>query len=277
MKRTIILITALLFASALPAPSQETDQTALLLQRVASQLGGKTEVAVGTLPAGMPNVPLPDATIIGGVRRTVGSSSNPLYIYDVFYQAGPETLKAYAAALSTGGWTFQPQIGGGFVSSGTPTSRMFCKTGASLLIVHQGASPEDLRVTVDYRSEDSDLMCRRSQPEFGVGPMQTSVPSLYAPQGVTMDTSGLSSSGDAGESSARISKGSSAGALLDNFASQMTAAGWKAGGKLTGKGLASQTFTKLDNPKYCLQSVILVSAMAGQPGNFVAILDVEHL
>jgi hypothetical protein len=277
MKRTIVLAAALLVASATPALAQTTDKTALLLQRVVSQFGGRVQVAVGKLPTGIPNVPLPDATIIGGIRRTYGTSSNPLYTYDVFYEAAPETFQAYAAALATAGWTFQPQFGGGFAPSTTPIMRTFCKTGAPLVLIRKGASAGDLNVSVSTHIDQSDATCQRSQPNAFVDPMQTSVPNLYAPQGVTMDVNGFNFSGDVGQTSARLSNGSSAEALLDNFASQMTAAGWLAGSKLSGKDLASQAFTKPNNPKYRLQSVILVSAIDGQPGNFVAILDVEHL
>ena len=70
MKRTIVLLVALLLASALPASPQATDNATLLLQRVTNQYGpGKGQVFIGKLPTDMPNVPLPGVSVLGSIHR----------------------------------------------------------------------------------------------------------------------------------------------------------------------------------------------------------------
>ncbi|HTU69171.1 MAG TPA: hypothetical protein VMF11_02530 [Candidatus Baltobacteraceae bacterium] len=274
MKRTVISLAALLAAYAIPVFAQTPDNETLLLHRLAAIGGGTAAVYVGTLPADMPKVPLPSATIVGSVHQSLES---PVTVdtYNLYYNAGAGTLKAYGAALIAAGWKEQPfpTNAGGFVSSTGPQTAIYCKANAPLITAQTGAAdPQDLRVSISEQGTTGDLICGRNPLMALVSSaLRSPLPKLQAPVGVRMSVSQIGF--PSGQSAAYIHNGSSAGALLDGFANQMTAAGWQAGTKSSGTSLASQTFQKVDAKNTPWRCVISVVAIDGKPGEFVAFIS----
>ncbi len=286
MKRTIVLVAALLLASALPTPAQTTDNTMLLLQRVAAQnSGGQVEVFVGKLPTDMPKTLLPDASLIGSLHRIAQrQNSHAVDSYDLFYDAPPQVVSTYQSALTAAGWTNRqmPMMNsGGFVPSKGPDFAFYCKANAPLITIRTDAQRGDLLVSVVPPSESADVVC--GGPE-ATGRMiasamqsatQSALPPLHAPSGTSMTIGqpGIQT----GPSGAYISGASSAQSLLDNFAAQMRAAGWQAGATSTGATLVSQTFHFVDTAKTAWQCVITVYAVDGRPGDYIAFIDATNL
>jgi hypothetical protein len=271
MKRTFVLLAALLFASATPALSQTPDNTLLLLQRVASQNGGKANVLVGKLPADVPTVPLPSATLLGSIGRTMERSSDDDATFDIFYDASAATTKSHEAALSSAGWTGQSLGGGGFAPSNGAGFTAYCKTNAPFITIWTGENPNELRVSVSAPREGDDALCNREAR------MPSPLPELRAPPGATMSLVGGNYSFDRGRSTARIHNGSSADALLGNFAAQMVDAGWHADQRATAGGIASQSFSKRDDTKARWQCVIVIDALDTKSGDFLAFIDAERV
>jgi hypothetical protein len=277
MKRTIIFAATLVFASVIPALSQTTDSDKLL-QRLAAQSGGTAQVFVGKLPQDVPKVPLPDAALVGSVHQSLES---PITVdsYNLFYDATPDTLKAYGAALVAAGWKQQPLMpggGGGFVSSTGPTTAVYCKAEGPMITARIGEDPQDLLVTISPHGATSDILCGRNSITALVGAMmKTSLPPLHAPQGVRMSVTQIGMPNN--QSAAYIHNGTSASDLLNGFASQLVAAGWHAGSISSGPSIASQTFTKADDKKALWQCLISVSAVDGKPGEFVAFITAADL
>ncbi len=288
MKRTFVLLVALLVAAALPASGQTPDKTTLLLQRLVMQYGGgQAEVFVGKLPADMPKVPLPDVTVLGSIHRKIDTAGegDTTDSYEVLYDATADAMNAYRAALSAAGWANKhtPFDGGagGFVPSRGPSSSVYCKASAPMISIWTGADPTDITVTVAQTAKMADLVCGgpEAMAKLMTAQMQrvmaAALPELHAPAGTTMR---LGRSGiQTGQSGAYISGASSAQKLLDNFSAQMRAAGWQPGASSTDTALASQTFHFVDTNKTPWQCVITVYAVDGKPGDFIGFIDATNL
>jgi hypothetical protein len=275
MKRIFVLLAALLFASALPASPQTPDKTTLLLWRLAARGQTTGDVLVGKLPADLPNVPLPDADLIGSVQRKLDSSAT--YSYELYYDATSGALKTYLATLSSAGWkTSDTPLGrsGGFVSSSGPEFAIYCKPNAPSITTQRKPDTRDLTLSITPSADAASDMCggAAAMASMIVASMQPLLPDLQGPPEVTMtaSTSGIPQSG---RSSAYIHHGSSATALLENFATQMINAGWEGNAKTAGPAIASQAFSKTDDKKVQWQSVVSVHAVDGKPGDFVAFVD----
>jgi hypothetical protein len=279
MKRVfIVCATVAALLSPLCAVAQTTDEETVLLDRIAARSGGTAQVLVGKVPSDMPKVPLPAATIVGSVHETI---ETPIAAdsYDLYYNAQPDTLKTYEAALVAAGWTNHPfplTGGGGFVSSTGPTTAIYCKEHAPLVTAQVGTDPTDFRVSISASGGAADMVCG-SNPLFSMmkNTLQSPLPPLRAPDGVQMSVSPIALPN--GQSAAYIHNGSSTAALLDGFAAQLTAAGWQAGAKSTGATIVSQTFQKLDEKKAPWVCVVSIYAIDGKPGEFAAFIDTANL
>lgn len=276
MKRTIVFAATLLLASALPAFAQRTDKETELLNRLASG-SGTAQVLVGKLPADMPEVPLPAGTIVGSVHKTVDA---PISVesYDLYYDAAPSALESYSAALSAAGWKKHglPGAGGGFVASSGPTTAIFCKEHAPLITAQLGSNPDDLRLSITESASSTDLLCGKN-PLLALmkNVMRSPLPNLHAPAGVRMVVSQIPLPN--AQSAAYFYNGSSAGALLDDFAAQMTAAGWHAGPKVDGTAIVSEIFGKNDEKNATWRCVISIFSVDDKPGEFVAFIHDANL
>ncbi|HUA07698.1 MAG TPA: hypothetical protein VMA98_00365 [Candidatus Acidoferrales bacterium] len=279
MRRLAVFASILISFSALPATAQTNDGTTLLLQRIAAQNGGTAQVFVGKLPDGIPKVPLPDATLVGSVHQSV-SSPIALDSYDLYYTAPDGALASYGAALTAAGWTHQelPTNNGGFVASTGPQSGIYCKANEPLVTAQVGTDPQDLRVSITPAGAGGvgDLICGKNPlmslvKAFGT----TELPQLHVPAGVRMSVPqiGLPNA----QSAAYIHNGTSAAALLDNFAAQMIKAGWKAGARSNGDAIVAQTFRKADAKTASWQCVISIEAVDGKPGEFVAFIEAANI
>jgi hypothetical protein len=275
MNRSAIFVAALFLGSALPALAQTTGSDALL-QRVASPNGGTAEIFVGKLPTGLPQVPLPNATLVGSVHRTM---ETPLQVdsYELYYDAEPDALKAYSDALAAAGWkhTQLPGNSGGFVASTGFASGIYCKAGGPMVTAQAGADSKNLNVSISSSSA-TDIVCGRNPLAAVAAAMAKSpLPQLHAPDGVKMTVSPLGVPN--GQSAAYIHNGTSADVLLDSFAAQMATAGWSAGPKSAGGAIASQTFQKPDEKKAPWQCTISIQAVDGKPGEFIAFISAANV
>lgn len=190
MNRIAALVATLFFGFVAPAFAQTTASDTLL-QRIASQNGGSADVFVGKLPTDMPEVPLPEGTLVGSVHQ---SMETPIAIdsYQLYYNASPDALKAYGDALVAAGWKHQelPTNSGGFVASTGPTSAIYCKANGPLITAQVGTDPKDLNVSISSSGSASDIVCGRSPLSAFVKAFTNSVlPQLQAPDGVKMSVS----------------------------------------------------------------------------------------
>ena len=271
MQRILAPLAMFFLASSLPALPQTVDAAMRLLQRVAAQNGGTTSVLVGKLPADLPPVPLPSASLVGSVTRTTERLADSSTTYDFFYDASTAAAKNYTAALRAAGWVGRSMGGGGFVPSNGAGFKAYCKAKAPFITIWSGEDPTDMRVSVSALPEGASAMCAK---EMGA---PSPLPELHAPPGVTMSLAGGDYSFDRGRSTALIRNGPAADALLENFAGQMTAAGWRADRKAHAPGIASQSFSKADGNSGQWQCVITIDAREGSSGDFLAFIDAERI
>jgi len=277
MRRTAFFLATLVLTSAIPAFAQTTDNTTLLLNRIVTKNGGTAEVFVGKLPTGMPQIPLPAATVVGSVHESI---SSPIAIdsYDLYYDAAPDTLKTYGETLVAAGWTNSPlplNFRGGFVSSTGPESAIFCKSDAPLITAQVGTDPKDLRISISRRGGAVDIVCAKNPLTAIANLMKSPLPPLHAPDGVRMSVAQIVLPNN--QSAAYIHNGTSASDLLNGFALQLVAAGWHAGSASSGASIVSQPFTKVDDKKALWQCVISIDAVDASPSEFVAFISVANL
>jgi hypothetical protein len=275
MNRSIVFVAMLLLGTAIPALAQTTGSDALL-QRIAAPNGGTAEIFVGKLPTGLPAIPLPNATLVGSVHQ---SMETPMQVdsYQLYYDAGPDTLKAYGDALAAAGWKRAqlPGNSGGFVASTGFASGIYCKPGAPMINAQAGADSKNLDVSVSAGSA-TDIVCGRNPLTALTAAMTKSpLPQLHAPDGIKMSVSPMGVPN--GQSAAYIHNGTSADALLGSFAAQMTNAGWTAGPKSTSGAIASQTFQKADEKKAPWQCTISIQAVDGKAGEFIAFISAANV
>jgi hypothetical protein len=208
------------------------------------------------------------------------SMETPMQIdsYRLYYDASLDTFKAYADALAAAGWKHRdpPTNSGGFVASTGSKSAIYCKAGGPMVTVQIGADSKNLDVSISLNGSANDIVCGNSPlAAFVKAFTNAMLPQLHAPDGVEMSVSPISVPN--GQSTAYIHNGTSAGALLDTFAAQMTTAGWASGPKSAGSAIASQTFAKTDDKKAPWQCVISIQAVDGKPGEFVAFISTANL
>jgi hypothetical protein len=232
-------------------------------------------VFVGKLPTDMPKVPLPDASIIGSVRRwTERQIGSAPYSYDLFYDATPQTMGAYQATLTAAGWTSR-QTPGGFVPSKGPDFAFYCKANSPLIMIRTGEEPGDVRISVMSPNEGGGALCDPTAiARVITSGMQPSLPALHAPPGVTLSAPSIDAPN--GRSAAYIQNGTSAAALLDAFTTQMIACGWQPIAKSIGTAIAAQAFQRFDDKKALWQAVLTVNAVDGKPGDFAAYVEASH-
>jgi hypothetical protein len=180
--------------------------------------------------------------------------------------------------LTAAGWKPRdlPTNSGGFVASTGPKSAIYCKADGPLITAQLGADPKDLDVSISSNGTANDLVCGKGALASLVKAFTSSVlPQLHAPEGIRMSVAPIGMPN--GQSAAYIHNGSSAGALLDGFAAQMTAAGWQAGAKSADATIASQNFSKTDEKKTPWACGISIYAVSGKPGEFVAFIDTANI
>jgi hypothetical protein len=277
MRRIVWAAISLFFLATISAAfAQSTpDLQAELLQRLASA-NGKADVVVGALPANLPKVPLPQATIVGSIHQTMDS---PIVIdmYQLYYDAAPDALANYESALTSAGWKRRNLTGGGgFIASSGPQMAFYCKSGGPTITAQSGDDPKNLNVTINSKSDVTDLACGDSPLSGIISAMsRMPLPELHAPDGVRMSVALAAMPNQ--QSAAYIHNGTSAGDLLAHFASQMTSAGWQSGVNATGSGIASQSFTKTDKDHALWECVISIYAVSGKPGEFIASTSVQDV
>jgi hypothetical protein len=269
----------------LPCVAQATaDKATVLLERMAG--AGSAGVSVGSLPAGTPRVPLPNEDIVGGVHvKTQPGGVVNVDTYHLYYNGNADALAKYTAALAAAGWKQMPLPamgpGGGFAAT-TPTRSMtvYCKPNAPSIVAGLGDSgPQDLRVTINAAGGSTvDALCVGTQGSVlrtMMAGIESPLPDLHAPPGVkvTVSQAGVPN----GRSAAYIEGATSASSLLDNFASELTTAGWAAGIKSASPQIVSQSFHYVDRKRTPWQCVLTIYAVDGKPGNFIAFVDITNL
>ncbi|MDE3112648.1 MAG: hypothetical protein KGN00_12735 [Chloroflexota bacterium] len=211
--------------------------------------GSQQTVALdpGALPKNAPfDLPLPpSARLVGSVTRERTSGSSTLVSFDVVLDVpGPpdDVTAFYDREMPKKGMDplsrpLMPQQGG-FVSSVGPTStKMYCKSDqgpapyVSLTVFSKPGAPNDVRV--HYEPASPQMMgspCRQEQG--GPQPYPTKLPTLHAPQGVTLQPNGGQGDGNKQTSDATAITSTSVADLESAFAQQLSAAGWT---RLAGK------------------------------------------
>jgi len=274
-----IALATLLVVSALPAFAQSSDDTALLLQRLASG-GGHADVFVDKLPPSLPQVPLPNAKVVGSVHQTTDA---PLATdsYKLYYVADADALARYGKALAAAGWKSTPlpfAKQSGFVASSGPQIEIYCKSDAPTITATLGENPQDLAVSIVAKNATTGILCNSKGPMDAMLALtggRAPLPALEAPAGTKLTTSPLTDVNSG--STAYIRGGATPAELIADFSKQMAAAGWKAGTPIASAASASQTFTDIDAKKTVWSCVITISAIDGKPGEFVAFIGTANL
>ena len=280
MKHMMAVLAGLLFVAAPLTASAQTsdDKTMQLLQRVANGAVGQADIFVGKLPNDVPNVPLPDANIVGSIHQK-GDVGNVVSVdsYQVYYNAGADTLDGYATALNKAGWTLTGLPTGG-ADGFTPSAgnmSFYCKSGAPMITAQSNdENPSDLLVSISLSSANQ-MLCNGGNGAIGaaMAMLKTPLPNLKAPAGAKVTISLVPS---LGQSSAYVRSSSSISDLLSAFAAQMTGAGWSSGTKTASSTLATETFS-IAKEKTPWQSVLTISAIPGKPGEYAAFISAMKL
>ena len=264
-----------------PALAQSDEQNALeLARRIASMQGvASAQVFVGKLPNGLPAIPLPEARIVGSVA-TKGFAPEQTDRFEVYYDGDPAVLAAYGAKMRGDGWSERPTPynlpRGGFQPAPFGSFHVFCKAGKPSIIARLAAKSRDLSVGVsasmrqDACSEDfpGDMRAMLER-------MQTPLPDLQAPSGVDMTVS--QAGNPSGASGAFLKGPQSVSALLQAFAGQFSAAGWRASSSLANDQLGSQSFHFTDAKRQQWQTVLTIYTSDIDPQTHYAFLDVTNL
>lgn len=255
------------------------DKTMQMLQMVADQQtgGGTAEVTVGALGSGLPNVPLPNAEIVGTIHGKPAGDVSALVSsnYQLYYLATDEQIKNYEDALVAAGWAQSAILGhGGFVSNGPGELHVYCHADSpAISTVSSGDNPRRLQVSITAGGA-STAMCSGGgmlQMMKALSPsLNAPLPSLRAPQGAQMQAQ--LSTASLGRTSARVTGASSAQSLLEAFAAQFAGAGWTAGPKTAANGVALQTFSRSEKKRQW-ECALSIYAVAGRPGEYFAVIQ----
>jgi hypothetical protein len=262
----------------------------LLSQSFSSLLTGGSSAPVQLLPGAVPpdlpiELPLPPAsTVIGSEVRSSYPSATPVIgglgfstspfptspaqtpsgenvtvVLDA--QGSPDDVTAfYKNAMTALGWS-QPSRSVGFPSGGflpsfiLPTVTTFCETAngpwLSVSARATDSGPLDVRVSLDTGNAGS---C--SPPSYPPGiviPSQLGMgllPSLSAPDGVTVRPTGTSGGGNSTGSAAIASAEMSVDALNAFYTRQLQSAGWVQAGSATAPMLDWSTWSITDHSGY---------------------------
>ena len=233
---TVLGLLALTPALAQPAPTASE-----LLQRVINPdwpgADSRTDVLLGQLPKDL-GVTLPAGSRVVGTVSTISERgdfpSNTTVYFDT--SLTPEQVMAHVARATSTGWQEAPgflegpyERQGGFQPGSAISSRGFYrKTPAQLLTITARAVPGTTQVTLRKQYGGStERMLESIEVRPPLPPPFLRLPKLAAPAGSTVLPEGGGSNGDGVTQNARITSTLDRKALLEHYAAQLRAAGWK--------------------------------------------------
>lgn len=233
---TVLGLLALTPALAQPAPTASE-----LLQRVINPdwPGGdsRTDVLLGQLPKDL-GVTLPAGSRVVGTVSTISERGDFPSNTSVYFDTAltPEQVMAYFTKATKPGWQEAPgflngpyEEQGGFQPGSTLSPRAFFrKNPAQLLTVTARAMPGATQVTLRKQyggGTEQVLASIESRPPLP--PSFLRLPKLVAPSDSTVLPEGGGSSNDGVTQNARITSKLDRKALLEHYAAQLRAAGWK--------------------------------------------------
>jgi hypothetical protein len=298
------MLHAIAFSLLLGAASaaNEASLATKLAQAIASEHGvTSAKIYVGTLPPGKSiSAPLPTGfTLLGSVVETRprgGDDSSTTETTTAYYEvpANAQTaLDAYKHRVAQAGWresTFMRRFAwitqpkGGFAITPPRTATMpsgYCNgSNSTVLTVQRLRGTPDVVAISSAGGQVAAAFCAMAAMAKAMPsppPSPPPLPTLNAAQGVTMqrnnDFAGLFEN----RSSARITTSLTPASVGQNFATQLTAAGWVADGPAQSATAYVQTFMKTVNGRQYQAVLTIVSA--GKPQQYIATLnerDVNH-
>lgn len=186
------------------------------------------KILIGSLPDDLPiDLPLPEGA------QVVASVQEPSAFTQVILDASqtPEEVEAfYTQSLSELGWQPAPehQPGGGFVSSGDLGGRFCLGDGDAYLEVGSLEMPDGLTdVRLTLQAPVKYFPCQEQDAGY-MDAGSRIIPSLEAPQGVQIPSSGAGSSSDGSAyNTADLETNLSIDELLMHYNAQMEQAGWE--------------------------------------------------
>ncbi len=201
----------------------------------AQMLGGQPRFAVGSVPDGWPTSLLPPrpARVLGGVSYGIGQ----IVLFDV-PAPSKEAMEAFGSLLTRAGW--RP----GFVDPRRPVmqagARLYCAESAFLSVAPRDSSAGHTTLEATRISTARGMFspgCDSSDHTLTLR-ADVSVPVLQAPDGATAVGQESSVSFGAASFTSTVKSALSADAILEHYAKQLSANGWRLGRRATDNGIA---------------------------------------
>jgi hypothetical protein len=208
--------------------------------------GEQPHFVVARAPSGWPaalRAPAP-AKLVGGMM--IGPIRSVVYRYPSRVNA----VDAWQHLLTAAGFTHAATPGrprGGFTSGDTRQSTSWCGTNGVVSVQSVDSSATSPSVLVTFVSNHgTTTVCSSSTPSFDQMKPPLELPTLVAPFGVAASADGTGWSGENVRTSVRVDTTISVDSLLENYARQLTAAGWTAGKRLSDGNTALQPLSVRD-------------------------------
>jgi hypothetical protein len=237
-----------------------------LAQAIANEAGPQpAAVYVGTYPpSGAPTIPLPSGTLLGSLEATHPSDDASSFVRamggrDTYFfeipENGADAEASYRRQIAGSGWTdmslgktspWQNNSNGGFVVelSSVPETAMYCSADRSALISEgRPTSMPDVIVIGYERGPLAGMICSFTAMQERLAPPPP-LPSLDAPEGMTMKRGDDDQFGMVSQSSAFITGPLSITAVGEHFAKKVVAAGWSANVPAKSATVYAQTFQR---------------------------------
>lgn len=223
-----------------PALAQSAPTASELLQRVINPdwpgADSRTDVLLGQTPADL-GVTLPAGSRVVGTVTTTSEREDVPSNTSVYFDTSltPEQVMAYFAKATNPGWQEAPGFlngpyeQGGFQLGSAISNRTFYrKNPAQLLTVTARAVPGTTQVTLRKQYGGStERVLESIELRPPLPPSFMRLPKLAAPAGSTVLPEGGGNTNDGVTQNARIETQLDRKALLEHYAAQLRAAGWK--------------------------------------------------
>lgn len=239
---------------------------------------GDTKILIGSLPDDLPiDLPLPeDAQVIAYIRQPYAFNQ---VILDV-PQTPEDVLAFYTQSLADLGWRQAQanQPGGGFISVEVSSGRFCLGENDAYLEVRALEAPEGLTdVLLTLQVPVDAYLCQETGPEY-MDAGSRLIPSLEAPQGVQISSSGSGGSSDGSAyNTADLQTSLSIDELLSHYNAQLEQAGWELVDQGTSEVVAWSAWKFLDDQGDEWGGNLIVMDNRLQSDRRVAIVSIERV